>query len=138
MAERRELQLDQVDEVRSRIEHWRRTRLKRTAMPEELWNEAASLARVQGIYRTSRALGVSYESLRRRVERGTRGGSGNGQRLGSFVELGMAELVVPSSASAGVVVELSGADGAKVVVQLAGGNGVDVLGLAEAFWGRRR
>jgi len=136
MAERRERHLDQVEEVRTRIEHWRRTRPKRTAMPEELWNEAATLAGVQGIYRISRALGVNYESLRRRVERETRGGSGSGQHLGGFFELSMAELV-PSSSTAGAVVELSGVDGAKVMVQLPCGDGVDVLGLAEAFWRRR-
>ena len=137
MAKRRkQLQPGEVEGVRTRIEHWRRTRVKRTAMPEELWSEAASLARVHGIYRISRALGVSYESLRRRVEQGTMRGSGSGRRQGDFVELSMTELVQASPA-AGTVVELSRADGTKLMVQLPDGEGLDVLGLAKVLCGRR-
>ena len=137
MAKRRkQLQPGEVEGVRTRIEHWRRTRVKRTAMPEELWSEAASLARVHGIYRISRALGVSYESLRRRVEQGTMRGSGSGRRQGGFVELSTTELVQASPA-AGTVVELSRADGTKLMVQLPDGEGLDVLGLAKVLCGRR-
>ena len=137
MAERRkQLQSSEVEGARTRIEYWRRTRVKRTAMPEELWSEAASLARAHGIYRISRGLGVSYESLRRRVEQGTREGRGSGRRQGGFVELSMTELVQPSPA-AGAVVELSRADGTKLMVHLPDGEGVDLPGLAKVLCGRR-
>ena len=137
MAERREAQSDGVEQVRGRIEHWRRTRRKRTAMPEELWDEVVPLARVQGVSRIARALGVSYESLKKRVQGFRTRGKGSEQGLDGFVELSMAELAC-SPGSAGAEVELSGADGAKMIVRLRAGEGVDVLGLAEAFWGRGR
>ena len=137
MAERRkQLQSGEVEEVRTRIEHWRRTRVKRTAMPGELWSEATSLARSHGIYRISRALGVSYESLRRRVEQGTGKGRSSERRQGGFVELSMTDLL-QSPPAAGTVVELSRADGTKLVVQLPDGEGLDVLGLAKVLCGRR-
>jgi len=40
----------EVKGVRKRIEHRRRTRRKRSAMPEELWNAAASLARDRAVH----------------------------------------------------------------------------------------
>ena len=53
----------------SRIEAWRRTRLRRTgAMPEELWREAAALAARHGVYRISQELRLNFENLKKRTE----------------------------------------------------------------------
>ncbi len=136
MAERRELQSRDVEEVRSRIEHWRRTRRKRTPMPEELWTEAAALAEEHGVSRVSRALKVQYGSLKRRVEQGVECGRVSGERSGGFVELSVAE-VVPRPAAVSTVVKLSRGDGAEATVELGAGEVVDIVGLAEALWSRR-
>lgn len=53
--------------ARKALERWRATRTQR-AIPEALWETAASLAREHGVHRTSRALRLNYDSLRRRVD----------------------------------------------------------------------
>jgi hypothetical protein len=135
MAERTEPQPRDVEAVLSRIEHWRRTRRKRAAMPRELWAEAAALAKEHGISRVSRALRVHYGSLKRRVEQGVGDGRDGEQRSGGFVEVSMAGLI-PRPATASTVVKLSRADGAEATVELGAGESVDIVGLAEALWGR--
>ena len=53
-----------VADLRQRIEHWRSTRAKRGAMPKDLWEEAARLARRRSVYAISKALRLNYEALK--------------------------------------------------------------------------
>jgi len=46
--------------LRKRIEEWRRTRDRRTAMPADLWDEAVALARPGRAWAVARALGISF------------------------------------------------------------------------------
>ena len=122
----------EVKQLRTRIERWRRRRLKRSPMPAQLWDEAVSLARRQGNYRIATELGLNYDNLKKRIEtaqeKGGKGTSGvvevdGGQLFGAF------EL-------ARTAVEISDAGGAKLVIRLSGREELDVVGLAEAFWRR--
>jgi len=134
MAQRREALPTHVGQVRNRIEHWRKTRSRRTGpMPEDLWREAAELASTHGVYRISRALGVSYESLRRRVEEVGEAVQARRPEVDGFVELSMGQLVGREERRA--VVEVSSGDGARMVIELSGYE-VDVQGLAESFFQR--
>ncbi len=128
----------EVKEVERQVTHWRRTRRTRSPMPPALWAAAVSLARIHGIYAIARALRVSYETLKRRVEQPSGGGGSLNRREGAgFVEVPAAQLV-SSSEAAGTVVELTGSDGARLVVRLRDGDPhLDVLSLADAFWKRR-
>ena len=126
-----------VEVVRQRIEHWRRTREKRTRMPEALWEAAASVAQEHGLWAVSRALRVNYESLKSRVGRTRRGASRGGGGSSRFVEVNAGQLIGLSE-RAGTVVELSAADGARLTVRLEGREPLDVLALADAFWERGR
>ncbi len=56
------------DDLKRRIFQWRLTRLHRRPMPEDLWQEAARIARVQGINRTASTLGLNHYSLKKRIE----------------------------------------------------------------------
>ena len=133
MGRKRRTALPQkVKELRTRIERWRRTRRKRSAMPDKLWGEATLLARAQGIYRISSALRLNYENLKKRVE-GAPGGGRDGSS--GFVEVEGAQLV-GAFESARTVVEFSGADGAKLVIRLSGREELDIVGIADAFWKR--
>jgi hypothetical protein len=125
-----------VRQVLSRIERWRRTRKKRTAMPEQMWEGAAALARVHGVYWTARELGLSYDSLKKRVEGGPGGSRGERGDHSGFIEVGAAPLMGFGQPS-GAVVELSDTDGARLVIRLTEGGELDARDLAEAFWGRR-
>lgn len=125
-----------VRQVLARIERWRKTRKRRTAMPEQLWEGAVALARVHGVYWTARALRMSYESLKRRVETAPGGAEGDRGDHPGFIEVGPAQLMGFGQPS-GPVVELSDTDGARLVIRLTESGELDARDLAEAFWGRR-
>jgi hypothetical protein len=112
-------------------------------MPARLWDEAALLARELGVHRIKCALGLNYESLKRRalacasrasreevdVARGTAA-----TRRARFVELRGAQILDTSN---GPVVEVCAADGCRLTVRLEAGIAVDVAGLVAAFRWRR-
>jgi hypothetical protein len=99
-------------------------------MPSRLWDEASLLAREHGVHPIKCALGLKYESLKKRV--GDVGRRGRARAAATeFVEL--SGTLGPAHA---VVVEVSDVDGGRLAVQLGTGSGLDVAGLVEAF--RRR
>ncbi len=129
-----------VQRVQKRIEHWRKTREKRSPMPQPLWNAAVELAQRDGVYSISRALQLNYQTLQARLAMASAGAKPPRTPTApkGFVELGppvpMAAVSRPES-----VVELSDEDGAKLLIRLpASGSDLDVEHLAEAFWSRRR
>lgn len=121
-----------VEQVRKRIERWRSSRNGRSPMPAGLWDEASSLARDFGVHRVKSALGLNYESLKRRVEGG--GAEGGGAAKAGFIELRGTQLLEPAM---GPVVEVAAADGGRLTVRLATGSELDVSGLVEAFCRRQ-
>lgn len=126
---------ESVRELGDRIAQWRASRPHICAMPAELWQEAAELARAHGIYAISRALHVSYGSLREKVE----GASPKRRAQDSaprFVELpGGAEIL--GMAPTGTVVEITNRFGDKLSIRLAAQTKLDIGGLAAAFIGGR-
>ncbi len=124
-----------VEGVRRQVEHWRRTRRKRTRMPEPLWQAAVDLAGVHGLHPVARGLRLNYQALKQRVQ-ATRGGGRPGRASGSpvFVELEAGRL--PGTAQCEV--ELVDRRGAKMTVRLRGPGELDLVGLVGAFWSRRK
>ena len=125
-----------AEEIRRQIEHWRRTRTRQSPMPDELWDAAVDLARELGICPVARALRVDYGGLKRRLAAADEAGDG-GVESDAFVEFEGAELL-GTAAPAGlpVVVEFTGADGARMTIRLPGDEWLDVQGLAASFWRR--
>ena len=58
-------QVATVEEVRARLEEWRRSRQKGTAIPDELWSGAIEVARIDGLGGTAAALRLDYGKLKR-------------------------------------------------------------------------
>ena len=58
---------EEIEGLRARIEAWRRSEHRGRRMPEELWQEAGAAARKLGVCPVSRALGLGYQTLKRRV-----------------------------------------------------------------------
>lgn len=115
--------------LRKRIDYWRRTRDRRTAMPADLWAETIALARSGRPYSVAHALRVNYEGLRRRMAE-----TAAGARVAApdaFVELTGAQIL--GATAAGAVVELSDGDGMRLTVRLAAGVEVDVARVVAAF-----
>ena len=132
---RRRSQPEDIAEVLDRIEHWRKTRLKRSPMPEELWDAAASLLRTHGAYPVAKALRVNYAALKKRAEQNSLNGPDRKNHDG-FVELSAAQLI-GTPPQVGTVVEVEERDGVRMTIRVAGGNPVDVAGLVAAFRSRR-
>ncbi len=106
----------QVDRVRQRLERWRRTRKKRSRIPEQLWKESVEVARSYGVNQTARALRLDYYGLKRRLDAGLDTTVVEKERMGSFVEL-----VVPTPAEVPeCVVEVESVSGTKLRVHLRG------------------
>lgn len=116
-----------------RIEHWRRTRARRTAMPAELWSEATILAESEGAYAISRALGIGFSGLKQRLDHCATAEAPRPSR--AFVELTGAQILGPQLPP-GPVVELSDDAGLRLTVRLTKDSEVDLARLVAAFRNR--
>lgn len=127
-------------EVRTRIQSWRASKKAGSAMPEELWKEAASWTSGYGIHRVCKALGLSQTSMnqflepRRPMELRQVPTPGRP----TFVELGGGDSFTGGgTAQVGPVVEVTSRDGGRLVMRLTPGSPVDAIGLLQCFLGRR-
>ena len=120
-----------VKRLGERIEQWRRTRARRTAMAPELWLTAVELAQSHGAHRVARALRINFECLKRRMAE-----AGAVARptaaSGAFVEWTGAQILSASS-SRGAVIELSDETGVRLTLRLGAEVEVDVARVVAAF-----
>lgn len=122
-----------------RVARWRAHRDGgRSPVPQELWDAAVVVARVEGVHATSKALGFNYYSLKGHLVAADRAAPRKADRDATFVEVQMPShpSVAPrESASDGkTIVELVGTSGARMRIDVTGTSSVDVVGLAQAFW----
>jgi hypothetical protein len=106
----------EVERVRQRFERWRRTRKKRSPIPERLWQAAVQIAGNYGVNKTARALGLDYYGLKKRVDSGSGDRAVEKGAIGSFVEWVAAAPAVDGEC----VVEVESAGGTKMRVHLRG------------------
>jgi len=125
-----------VNLLRKRIDEWRRTRDRRTAMPADLWEEAVALARPGRAWAVARALRVNFQALQRRIAETAPGAPGPGAATGTFVEFSGAQVLgAAPGGTTGTVVELSDGGGIRMTVRLTAGAALDVPRLVAAFRG---
>ena len=134
---------EQLKALRGRVAHWRRHRDGgRSMVPEDLWNAAVEVARVEGVHATSKALRFNYYSLKDRLVQANSAALTRRKpdRDATFVEVQMPSLssLAPreSAVNDKTVVELVGTGGARMRIDVTGTSRVDVVGLAQAFWSR--
>lgn len=124
-----------------RIGQWRSQRGghgRGSRIPEELWCEAIEMARVEGVWATSRTLRLNYNRLLARVNRSTAlapaqvtdTSTREGVDGPTFVEM---EMVPARSGSRKAVVELVSRNGDRMHVEVADGEGLDLVSLTRAF-----
>ena len=106
----------EVERVRQRFERWRRTRKKRSPIPEKLWQAAVQVARSYGVNKTARAFRLDYYELKRRLGAGPRATAVERESMASFVELVAAAPAVNGEC----VVEVESGGGTKLRVHLRG------------------
>jgi len=134
----------QLEQVGRDIKQWREARPKLKAMPIQLWDDAASVARTLGVQRVSKALGLNYSALRERIEPGhlkksrpvRKAKAASDAPKGDFVELGRGSLNAPEAD--GTVVETVATDGTRLIIRLRAGAPIpNILALVSAFRERR-
>ncbi len=105
-------------------------------VPEELWDAAVEVARVEGVHATAKALRFNDRNLRARLDRATPKPEGSGAKkaeITPFVEVEMPSLGSPDR-DGKTIVELVGRRGERMRIDVTGTSTVDVVGLAQAFW----
>ena len=117
-----------IERARAELELWRGQRRRGERIPESVWRSAVGAASRHGVHQVSRALGLDYLRLKRRVEEATRRGSG--AEVG-FVELGGG----PVASDVGCVVELEKGNGTRMRICVRDAARVDWCRMKEAFLG---
>lgn len=118
-----------------RLERWRQRREGAWArLPQELWDDAVRVARVQGVHPTAKALRFNYYDLKKRVERAE--SVSIEDKEAAFVQVQM-PAVGAGVADSKMVVELVGSGGARMRIEVGDARSVDVAGLAHALWSRQ-
>lgn len=124
---------DQLEEVKQRLEQWRRTHQARTRIPVPLWSAAVKMAERYGVHRTAKALRLDYYSVKKRVEQQA-AGVGELPEEGTtatFLELAPS----PQKGACEYTVELEDSGGAKMRIHLRGVEALDLIALSRSFWG---
>ena len=122
-----------LERARTQFETWRRTRDKRSQIPEGLLQSAAALAREFGVHPVSKALRVNYDRLKKAVRAARAAPSPEKASRSVFVELDRGQAV----SSPECVIEMEDPRGAKMRVQLRGQGALDLVALGNAFWSQR-
>ena len=122
----------ELEAVRRRFKHWRKTHKPRSRIPDALWVAAAKMAGRYGLHRAARALRVEYYSLKRRVEQSSAAVSGRHEPgpAATFVEW-----PAPMPAGAGdCTLELEDAAGSKMRIHLTSAALPDLAAISRSFW----
>jgi hypothetical protein len=114
---------------RDRFEAWRRTRKVGARIPDQLWSLAAKLADAHGLSRTSSALKLDYNSLKKRVAARNSGSNSDSVAPG-FIEFSPSSL----APSGECVVEFEDGSGASLRVHLRDCEVPDLVALGRSFW----
>ena len=120
------------------VERWRASRESpKSRVPEELWSQAVEVARVDGVWATSKALRFNYCDLQERLASSPKAVGRRASiepRATEFVEI-PASAIATRCVDAKVVVELIGPRNDRLRIE-ADPRALDVLALARAFWSR--
>jgi hypothetical protein len=121
----------ELEGVRRRFEHWRRTRKIPSRIPGPLWAAAVKVASACGISHTAKTLRVNHHALKKQITEAaaTSGGPDRGG-VAAFLELGPPTQVGRCQCT----LELEDACGAKMRVHLQSVEAPDLASLSRSFW----
>jgi hypothetical protein len=123
----KKLTLEQVQE------QFARSRGKRGAIPDTLWQAAIMLFPDYALHRISKALRLNYTGLKHRVNAHRSTCEQSDVSTAGFIELGLSDPIRPAEC----MVEMSDQKGATMRMHFKGEAGLDLLELGKAFWSRR-
>ena len=122
-----------IEQVEEQFRTWRRTRAKRCAIPDELWQAAESLYPEYSIYHISKALGLNYTDLKHRIVQKPSTAMPATVTEAGFIELGLSDSMQPAEC----LVEMQDLTGAKMRMHFKGTIGLDLLELGKVFWSKK-
>ena len=122
--------LVELDQVREELAAWRANPGKGKAIPDSVWLKAASVAKQHGVNPVSKALGLDYTYLKKRVT-----GDGSKRRSSGLVPAFVEVKPETSSAELACVIELEKGSGTRMRICVKSASSVDWGRIKEAFLG---
>ena len=122
-----------LEEIREQFETWRKTRKKRTPIPDVLWEAAVSLSPRYSLCQISKALRLNYNDLKFRIETLHSSLESSPVTDPAFMELGLKAPLIPAEC----MVEMEDRNGSKMRMYFKGDTGLDLLELGKVFWSKR-
>ncbi len=123
-----------IEQLRRRLQEWRRSRTHGARIPEALWIAAVKLAKKYPPARIAHTLGLDYDGLKRRVKTAKHHGMSAPQAQPGFIEL----LPFAPSSHCECTMEMEDRRGAKMKLELKGVSAVDVAAVSRALWSAER
>jgi hypothetical protein len=121
---------NRIENLRKRLDAWRKTHKARSRIPNRLWDSAAHVAGQCGLNRTAKALHLDYYDLKKRMN----AAAVSQGPVPSFIELSpTAAVPVPEC-----IIDLESRDGAKMRIHIKGMNVPDLDTLGRVFWRIKR
>lgn len=122
-----------LEQVQEQFEHWRRSRAKRGAIPDALWQAAVRLFPDYGLHRISKALRLNNTDLKHRVNAHRSTCEQTDVSTAGFIELGLSDPMRRGQC----MIEMADQKGASMRMYFKGEAGLDLLELGKAFWSKR-
>jgi hypothetical protein len=116
----------QIEQVQKRLDAWRKTRKRRSRIPDHLWESAVKAAGQYGLHKTAKALHLDYNALKKRLKIVTEGN----KSAPAFVEL----ISPVSSPNSECLIELESRHGEKMRIHFKGAALPDLGTLGNMFW----
>lgn len=122
-----------LEKIQEQFEAWRQSRVKRSAIPDVLWQTAVNLCQEYPISKVSSTLRLNYAELKYRVHVFAVSHPAPCIAESNFIEFELS----PSKMASECMVEMSDQKGATMRMHFKGEAGLDLLELGKAFWSRR-
>jgi len=122
-----------LEVIREQFKTWRKTREKRTPIPDALWDAAVSLSPRYSLYQIVKALRLNYNDLKCRIQTSLLSLESSPVIDPAFIELGLKAPMHPAEC----IVEMEDQNGAKMRMCFKGEAGLDLLELGKVFWSKR-
>jgi len=122
-----------LENVLEQFEAWRQNRVKRSAIPDVLWQAAVNLCQEYTISKVCSTLRLNYADLKQRVHVYVSSQPIQYMTPSNFIELNMGlSKVAPEC-----IIEISDQKGATMRMHVKGDSGLDILAFGKAFWNKR-